>query len=261
MHKELRLKTAYLLLIVMILTTFTGCIGETTEEPYVSPNFQNPDDKIESTATDSNAGVEDIMGKATNGDAVFDNDKVNLASISDAEADFGERVNMVSGFTEGNTYYNFLMDVKIKTDGDSWRIYDAEKVASVTGLEKEDIESFWNGSLSPYEQEISYCAIVHNYATASSIIVSYFNPSSYRIVDMSPEYYLEITKKQYEGAELSNVEFLGQTYALLDIPATETRGRQLQYVIEKDDIYFIITITLKEDMTLEEAMSIIGNAY
>ncbi len=260
MRRSLRKNISYVLLIGLIMTALTGCLDKEKDEPYVSPNFQNPDDKVESTAGDAK-DVDELMGKATTGDAKFDESKVNTASFGDAEAKYGDRTKMISGFIDGNTYYNYQMDLKITTNGDTWRIYDAEKTAEVTGVEQSDIEAFWNGSMSPYEQEISYCAIIHNYDTASSIIVSYFNPKSYRIVDMSPEYYLEITKKQYEGAELSNVEFLNQTYALLDIPATETRGRQLQYVIEKDDLYFIITITLKEDMSLEEAMNVISTAY
>ncbi len=261
MRKSFSKKIAYILLLAMVGTALSACTQKGKEEPYTSPNFQNPDDKVDASGGDAVKDVDELMGKATNGDAVFDNSKVNTASIGDAEAVFGDRVNMVSGFTENNTYYNYLMDIKISTNGDSWRIYDAEKVAEVTGVEQEDIEAFWNGSRSPYDQEISYCAIVHNYTTASNIIISYFNPSSYRIVDMSPESYLEITKKQYEGAELSNVEFMGQTYALLDIPANEDRGRQLQYVIEKDELYFIITVTLKEEMALEDVMGIIGKAY
>lgn len=249
------------LAILMISLMFTaGCSG-LRDGQYVSPDLKNDDDYIDATETDTDDYGNAVTGTATNGDAVFDEALINKASRTDAISAYPDYADNIAGFTEGNIYRNLVMNVKITTDGDTWRLYDAEGVASATDSTVEDVQGFWLGTVSPYAQDISYCAIAYNFQTSTSVIVSYFNPSAYNIIDMSPEKYLKITKDKYEDAELKNVEYLGQTYALLDVPGTDTRGRQLQYVIEKDDLYFIITISLKGDTTLNDAVRIISTIY
>ena len=251
--------TVYLLL-AAVLFCFTSCSFDENEEPYTSL-------RIDQTTEEGTIGDADFVntsgdayGVSTSGDAVYVN-YYSTASLNDAAEKYGSAIKNEAGFIYSNAYYNYLTNTLITTNGDSWRLCDSEEIAEYTGVDADKIKAFKDGEISAADNEVSYCAMAYNYNTASSIAVYYFNPAYYNISNMTAEQYLEIIASQYENVEKSKVEFIGQSYAMIDIPASDERNRMVEYAIEKDGLLYCIAISLKDDMTYEEAASIIGTVY
>ena len=258
-EKILKKITVYLLL-AAVLFCFTSCSFDENEEPYTSL-------RIDQTTEEGTVGDADFVntsgdayGISTSGDAVYVN-YYSTASLNDAAEKYGSAIKNEAGFIYSNAYYNYLTNTLITTNGDSWRLCDSEEIAEYTGVDADKIKAFKDGEISAADNEVSYCAMAYNYNTASSIAVYYFNPGYYNISNMTAEQYLEIIASQYENVEKSKVEFIGQSYAMIDIPASDERNRMVEYAIEKDGLLYCIAISLKDDMTYEEAASIIGTVY
>lgn len=252
-------KITVCVLLAAMLICLTSCTDE-NEEPYTSLRIdQTTEEGTSGDAAFVNTSG-DAYGVSTSGDAVYV-DCITVASLNDAAEKYGSAIKNEAGFIYSNSYYNYLTNTLITTNGDSWRLCDSDEIAEYTGIDVEKIKAFKNGDITAAENEVSYCAMAYNYQTASSIAVYYFNPASYNISNMKAEDYLEIIASQYENVEKSKVEFIGQSYAMIDIPASDERNRMVEYAIEKDGLLYCIAISLKDDMTYEEAASIIGTVY
>ena len=63
MRKSFSKKIAYILLLAMVGTALSACTQKGKEEPYTSPNFQNPDDKVDASGGDAVKDVDELMGQ------------------------------------------------------------------------------------------------------------------------------------------------------------------------------------------------------
>ena len=248
---SLKKKTAVLLLFTLVLSSLAGC-GKNEEEPYVSPNFTNESEDHQKYEPEPlNASVTD----ATPGDALV-YDKESGGGISDAvRASLTDALE--AGVYENDTYYNQLANLKISVAETDWAFYDAEGVASATGLSVEDVNNFWYGYKTTADAETSYCAIAYNKVTGSNVVVSYVNPSVTLYDDITAEDYLTMALNRYEGLIIKRVPFLGDQWACLDIPADQNpAGRRVCYAKRADKIIILVTFTMQDEQDLAEAQQI-----
>ena len=247
----LKKKTAVLLLLAFCITSIAGC-GKEEEGPYVSPSFANEsDDNQKYEPQPLNASVTD----ATPGDALI-YDKEATGGVSDAvKASLTDALE--AGVYEGDVYYNSLAGLKIDLTETDWAFYDAEGVASATGLSTEDVNNFWYGYKTTEDAETSYCAIAYNKVTGSNVIVSYVNPSVTLYDEITAEDYLTMALNRYDGLVIKRVSFLGDQWACLDIPADQNpAGRRVCYAKRSGKVIVLINFTMQEDQDLAEAQQI-----
>lgn len=256
-RRKMTKKLAGILVALTILASFSGC-GKEEEDPYSSPSFT--DGKVstasEGEATSTDASLTDALMIASYSDATRSD-----ASMTDAiPASLTDALPM--GVYNKNTYFNGLAEFKIKVDGDRWKFLDAVEVASATGATEDYVNNLWYGYKSPYEEDTTYAAIVSNSLSGSTIIVSYVNPSSYMMPDYSAKEYLSMAAKKYDNVSVRKVTFLGQQYECLDIPKDQNElGRRTQFAIKQDGMIILITFTMIDDTTLEEAVSLMTPLY
>ena len=74
--------------------------------------------------------------------------------------------------------------------------------------------------------------------------------------------YLKRVADRYEDVYVRNVTFLGQQYDVIDIPEEESDvGRRVQFAIDRDGLIILITFTIFEGTTLEEAVGLLKPLY
>ena len=248
------------ILILGSLSCLTGCGEE--EEAYSSPSFNNgsSDEATVSDAEDEIASISDALMIASYTDATVTDASEMDAILSSIPASLTDALPM--GVYDKDVYYNGLAEFKITVDGENWRFFNAEEVASATGTTKDYINNLWYGYKSPYDEETTYAAIATHVDTGSTIIVSYVNPENYNMPDYSAKEYLQMAAGKYENLKVRTVTFLGNKYECLDIPAEQTNvGRRTQFAIKEDGIIIIITFTMSEETPLEEAVSLLTPLY
>ena len=245
-----------ILICMLILSLAGGCGKE--KEPYSSPNFSNnsPDMGTETDATVTDASLNDALMIASYTDATMSD-----ASASDAvPASLTDALPM--GVYQDNTYYNGLAEFKIEVDGENWRLFDSVEVASATGATADYVSNLWYGYTSPFDEDTTYAAIASNTQSGSTIIVSYISPTSYNMPNYSSADYLKRVADRYEDVYVRNVTFLGQQYDVIDIPEEESDvGRRVQFAIDRDGLIILITFTIFEGTTLEEAVGLLKPLY
>ena len=241
---------------IMLLSLASGCGKE--EEPYTSPNFSKNDKKeaTESDATEGDATLGDALMIASYSDASMtdasETDAVP-ASLSDA---------LPMGVYDGNTYYNGMARFKITVDGEKWRFFDASEVASATGATKDYVTNLWYGYASPYDEDTTYAVIASEYETGSTIIVSYISPNSYNMPNYSAKDYLTMVANRYADTQVRTVTFLGQRYECVEIPQEDSViGRRVHFAIDRDGMIILLTFTMYDDLTLEDAFSLLKPLY
>lgn len=257
--KITKAREAAILIGVLCLSMLSGC-GQEEEEAYSSPTFDTPTSEV-ATENDS----EEVSASIS--------DAISIASFSDATVTDGESApdipaSLTDAFPMGmydddnNVYYNKLAEFKISVDGNSWKFYDAVNVASATGATEDYINNLWYGYKSPHDEETTYAAIAYNKDTGSNIIVSYVNPEAYLMPNFSAKDYLGMAAERYSGATVEEVTFLGQKYWCMDVSEEETAmGRRTQFAIDKDGLIVLITITLQDSVTLEDAVKLMTPLY
>lgn len=177
------------------------------------------------------------------------------ASIDGATLHAGD--NLAGSYPDSNTYVNDFFGFTVKLDGGNWKFYDSEGVANAAGLETSTIDNFWDGNISAYDNEISYCAIGYNGQTGTNIIVTYFNPAKYNMSDLTAYDYLKLSADSMEGSEYDNATFLGDsTYAKLIPPVDEEKGYyQEMYAKDKDGLILMITFTVMNGEDINDVIS------
>ena len=249
-------KISAILICMMIISLVSGCGKE--EDPYSSPNFsdKSPDVATEADATVTDASINDALMIASFTDATMTD-----ASATDAvPASLTDALPM--GVYQDNTYYNGLAEFKIIVDGEKWKLYDAVEVASATGATPDYVSNLWFGYTSPFDEDTTYAAIASNKESGSTIIVSYISPTSYNMPDYSAKDYLGMVAGRYEDVSVRTVTFLAQTYECIDIPQEDTGiGRRVQFAIDRGGMIILITFTIYDDTTLEEAVGLLKPLY
>lgn len=178
-----------------------------------------------------------------------------VASDSDAEETTEqdvEPVEMKAGTIYDNVYSNesFGFTFEMPKDG-NWEFYDAAAIANSTGVEKDYIQGFWDGTISPYERAMSYCMIAWDKTKGSSVIVSYFCPEQYNLLaNTSAEEYLTNSAKAYEGSEVTKDKIGNMDVVSLELGE---RGDSKQYMFaqDRDGIILMITITTLKDENID----------
>ena len=251
-------RLAAILIGVLAFSMLSGCGQQQEEEKYSSPSFEKHKAEVATTedAEEVSASISDAIMMASYTDATLTDAKEKSgvpASLTDA---------LPMGVYDGNVYYNGLAEFKLTVDGTSWKFYDAVNVASATGATEDYINNLWYGYKSPFDEETTYAAIAYNQNSGSNIIISYVNPKAYLMPDFSAENYLTMAAERYEGVKVSKVTFLRQKYYCLDIPKElSTVGRRTQFAIDKDGLIILITFTMHEEVSLEEAVSLFTPLY
>lgn len=157
------------------------------------------------------------------------------------------------GYFDGNVYYNDFVNFKLEVDGSAWVFYDAAEMASITGIEESEIEALRSGEVSPYDVEMAYCALAYDSTTGTNIIINYFNPAKYGMDSISAKDYLSMAAASYEGAVVTETEYLGRTYAVLNLPQEESASySQSMYATEQDGLIVMITFTVMTDENADE---------
>ena len=252
-----RTRIACIMIMCVMLVTFASC-GAPEEEPYSSPSFSNErkENATEEEASITDATLSDALMKASYTDAYPINEDIAdayPASMTDAYP---------IGSYDGNVYYNGIAGFKITLDGENWRFYNASEVAAATGATEDDINNLWYGYKSVYDEDTVYACIASNKESGSTIIVSYVNPANYMMPEYTAKEYLSMMVDKYEGVSVRMVNFLGERYACLDIPAEQTKlGRRTQFAMDKDGLIVIITFTMNGDTPLEEAVGMLSPLY
>ena len=238
-------KIASVLIMAGMLMGLSACGEEEPEQKYVSPTFntevvtQDGDKKIVATPEE----IEAEKLELSTGDAV---------KGSDLETDLSTSTT-IAGTYENGDYYNPFIGIAIKTDV-LWHLYDAKGVADATGLTEDEVNDLWYGVVSPYSVKTMTCAIAYKTDTGSNLIVSYINPKLYYMQNMSAREYLELSSRAYKDVEVKNVQYLGQVYAMVELPEEkEGDGRRIQFAIRKDDLIVLLTYTLQGEDELETA--------
>ncbi|SEG01912.1 hypothetical protein SAMN04487934_106139 [Eubacterium ruminantium] len=220
----------------LMLASFSSCSNKDDSGNSTSLVINQ---KTEAPTTEKNDPVNDriaTMGDATGGDAT---------------------VKSLVGYYEGKTYINEIAGFKFTVDGINWKFYDADSVASAIGVESSEIKDLWEGRISPYDQSQSFCAIAGNKKTGSNIIISYYYVSTDINKDTTAEYYLGVAAKQYEGANVQNINFLGREYSALVIPMEEkSEYQQIRYAIKENGLIIVISFTIgkNDNIDMLEAM-------
>ena len=228
----------------LMFTGLTACTDSEPEQKYTSPNFEYDTVVSGEQYTESTEAPEVVPSGLSEGEPVNTNDvDTDISTVS-----------TIAGTYDNNVYYNPFMGFAIKVDGVLWRFYDAAGVAEVTGQSEDEVNRQWLGLISPYSVKNMTCAIAYDADTGTNLIVSYVNPKLYYMQDMTAREYLELSQRQYEGAELVDMDYLGETWSCLTIPEErEGFGRRTQFAIRKDDLIVLITYTLQGEDSLEDA--------
>ena len=249
-------KISAILICMMLISLVSGCGKE--EEKYSSPNFSDnsPGVGTETDASATDASLNDALMIASYTDATMSD-----ASATDAvPASLTDALPM--GVYQDDTYFNGLAEFKITVDGQNWKLYDAVEVASATGATADYVSNLWYGYTSPYDEDTTYAAIASNTQSGSTIIVSYISPTSYNMPNYSAHDYLKMVADRYEDVHVRNVTFLGQKYEVIDIPEEQTDvGRRVQFAIDRGGMIILITFTIFDDTTLEEAVGLLKPLY
>lgn len=229
------------------LTLGLSACSETgsTEEKYVSPNFN--------TEVVTEAGKQGAT-EATEDPNV---EKLELSTeepvkSSDLETELSTNTT-IAGSYENGAYYNPFVGLTIQSDS-TWKLYNAREVAEVTDMTEDEVNDLWYGVVSPYSVRTMTCAIAYKSSTGSNLIVSYINPKLYYMQNMSAREYLELSARDYKDVEVKSVEYLGQIFAMATFPEeNEGQGQRIQFAIRKSDLIVLLTYTLQEGDTLEDA--------
>lgn len=238
-------------LIAVICLSLISC-GKQEEASYSSPNFtEKKDDKTEDKelSSEADASITDAILKASMSDAsITDSVEAEMpASITDAS---------VMGMYKNNMYFNTLAEFAISVDNEEWKFYDAAGVATVTGTSVDEINNLWHGYRSPHDADTTYGAIVYNTEDGSNIIVSYVNPTAYNMPEFNSEKYIKMAASRYENCTISKVSFLNQDYVCLDVKDEAEVGKRTLFAVDRDGLIVLITFTLQEETTLEEAVKL-----
>lgn len=162
------------------------------------------------------------------------------------------------GTFDGNTYTNDLFGFKIEVDGSTWKFYSNSEIASIAGVEEDNLNKLQSGEVSPYDQEISYCAVAYDSTTGTNIIINYFNPDKYGMPELTAKQYLDMGSTSYEGATVTETSFLGRTYAVMDLPQEEgTNYAQRMYAADQDGMIVMITLTVMSGQSVDEVASML----
>ena len=241
-----RSRTALAGILVALTLGLSACSEtESTEEKYVSPNFNTETvteaPKEGTTMTTEDPDVEDSQLSTA--------EPINS---SDLETELSTNTT-IAGTYENGAYYNPFVGLTIQSDS-SWKLYDAKEVGEVTGLTEDEVNDLWYGVVSPYSVKTMTCAIAYKVSTGSNLIVSYINPKLYYMQNMSAREYLELSTRDYKDVEVRNVEYIGQVFAMASFPEEkEGAGRRIQFAIRKSDLIVLLTYTLQGEDTLEDA--------
>ena len=253
MTRSLKSKTAVLAVAAMMVLSLAGC-GKKEEEPYISPSFNNEsDDNQKYDPTVENSSVTD----ATYGDAelMYDAEPSGQEMSEAVKASMSDPLE--AGVYGEGIYYNSMANFAINVNETNWSFYDAEGVASATGLSVEDVDNFWYGYKTTQDAETSYCCIAYDNKTGSNIIVSYVNPSVTLFPEITAEDYLAMALNRYDNLLVKRIKFLGDTWACLDIPADQNpAGRRVCYAKKSGDILILVTFTMQDDQELSEAQEL-----
>ncbi|MBR6218257.1 MAG: hypothetical protein IKQ63_07030 [Eubacterium sp.] len=236
MRKLIKKGLAIGLSAMLIGSSFTACGNDDGGSNSTSLVIEQ---KTEASSTEETDPVNDPV--STPGDA----------TSSDAT------VKSLVGYYQGNDYINEIAGFKFSVDNINWRFYSAEEVASATGIEESEIKDLWEGRKSPYDQSQSFCTIAGNKNTGSNIIISYYYVSSEINKNTTAEYYLSVAAKQYEGAKVQNISFMGKEYSALVIPSEEGAAfQQIRYAIKERGLIIVISFTIggKDNIDLLESM-------
>ena len=245
-------KISALLVVAALMMGLSAC-GETEpEEKYVSPTF-NTEVVTKEKNTKKGKGDKTTEEAEKNGDVEDSGlSKGDPVKASDLETPPSTETT-IAGSYENGSYYNPFVGLAIRGEG-LWRLYDAKAVAEATGLTEDEVNDLWYGVVSPYSVKTMTCAIAYKSDTGSNLIVSYINPKLYYMKSMTAHEYLELSVRDMKDVEVKNVNYLGQVYAMTEIPgATEQEGTRVQFAIRKDDLIVLLTYTLVGEDTLEEA--------
>ncbi|MBO4864584.1 MAG: hypothetical protein J5517_09465 [Eubacterium sp.] len=238
---------------VILLVTFVfslAACGKVEDEPYSSPNFNKltTQEDTEEVIEPADASITDALINASFTDASSsDADFEPPASLTDAS---------IMGMYEDGAYYNALAGFKISVDDETWHFYDAAGVASATDASIDHINNLWHGYKSPYDEDVSYAAILYNSEDGSNIIVSYINPESYLMPEFDSQKFLGMAASRYEEYNLSWVTFLRKNYWCLDVKDESEVGRRTQFAIDEEGLIVLITFTLQEETELQDAVSL-----
>jgi len=244
--KIMNKRISAVLVIAMLLTLLTGCGSEDEDSAYRSPNFDKGQSESEDdVAVDERSTLTDALAELAFTSQV---DVVGAASQTDAYP---------MGIYEASTYYNGLAGFSVTVDNVNWSFYDEAQVASVSDASEDDIINLWSGLKSPYDQKTSYAMIACKTSTGASIVISYINPELYLMSGLTAKEYLSMSLAAYEDVDVTTVTMLGDIYAALDVPASQSSvGRRTQFAIEKEGLIILITITTLEDDELTEALGL-----
>ena len=240
---------------VILLFTFilsaVSC-GKVEDTPYSSPNFQNSmtEEDTEEVITKADASITDALMKASLSDAsLSDADLEPPASLTDAS---------IMGMYDDGAYYNALAGFRITADYEdsTWHFYDAAGVASATDASLDHVNNLWHGYKSPYNEDVSYAAILYNSVDGSNIIVSYINPEKYLMPDFNAQKFLGMAASRYDDYTLSYVAFLRKNYWCLDVKEESEVGRRTQLAIDEEGLIVLITFTLQEETSLQDALTL-----
>ena len=240
-------KIAAVVIAAGLLMGLSACTdAEPEDEKYVSPTFNTE----VVTRGDDGKPIEKSTEKV----------EAEKSELSTAEAIEGKDLETdlststtIAGTYENGNYYNPFVGLAIQSD-DIWRFYDAPGVAEATGLTEDEVNDLWYGVVSPHSVKTMTCCIAYKKDTGSNLIISYINPKLYYMQNMTAREYLELSSRSVKGAEVRNVEYLGQVYATVELPEEkEGTGKRVQFAMRKDDLIVLLTYTLQGEDTIEEA--------